>query len=260
MLINKPPVLGRQLDRCDVCGDKWQKNALVRTQVEFLDKKGENYALQSSYDGTYWTCDASDAGTVSYGNRCDNARLSLGDDNTLSYINGVQTWEGDGTFRQASDSINAAPTSYVTISAQVGPWERNTSPDMTVVVGECDSDGNNKVAIKTWNINTTTRVWGTSLFGDLTNTPDQYFYFQVTNDGKWWIDEMQFEVNTIGNTPDNFRRTSGAVNVNSADTGSITTRKVCPDCFETVLKKSERFGKQNEKPVADEVDTVSQEF
>ena len=274
MIRNKPPALALQLDRCDVCGDKYHRGDLVRTQVEFLDMKAENYFTQSSYDGTFWVVDtASDVSTISYGNRCDNVRLSLDSDNDLNYINGVQTWEGDGTMRSETEAGAFSAGSDVTFSAVVGPHEQNTSPEMTVVLGICNSDGSSKQAIKTYTIKGLQRVW----FNEEVNTLEGYslgdtsyyffFYIQVTNDGYWWIDELQLEadVGTMplqAGHPENFVRTSGTANTtaNQSERSLMTSRKVCPSCAELILSKSERFGRTDESPIDEPVDTWAQEI
>jgi len=278
MIRNKPPALALQLDRCDVCGDKYHRGDLVRTQVEFLQLKGENFFTHSSYHTDLWTMDdADDVGTVSYGNRCDNVRTTVGADNVVGYVNGVQTWEGDGVLRMNTISNSIARTSDVTLSAQVGPHEQNTSPEMTVVIGVCNSDGSSKSALGTWTIKGTTKVWVNAEVEDLIATGlgtlaapyyQFYYYFQITNDGYWWIDEMQYEANvqdlptSVQGFPENFVRTSGSSisSSNHPEQPMMTSRKVCPNCAELILSKSERFGHQDESPVDGPVDTWAQEI
>ena len=262
---NKPTANAWQLDRCDVCGDKYHRSSLVRTQVEFLEEKAENFFNYSSYDGTYWVVDdASDGGNESYGNRCDNVRLSLDDDNDFSYINGVQTWTGDGTFRSTTRSPSANASTVLTFSAIVGAHEQNTSPEMTVVMGVTNSDGSVKQAIRSWTINTMTRVWFSETAGDLADyglgsDEEQYFYIQVTNDGDWWIDELQLEGNTTAGMPERFIRISGDY-TQIADRSLMTSRKVCSNCVERILSKSERFGRTDESPIDEPVETWAQEI
>jgi hypothetical protein len=267
MVSNKPPTLGWQLDRCDVCGNKIHRSDLVRTQVEFLDKKAENYLSYSSYDGTYWVVDsATDAGSISYGNRCDNARYAaLTDSYTDTYFNCVQTWTGNGTMRMETLSPAFSATAVAVFSAQVGPHEQNTSPEMTVAVGICNSDGSSKQAIKTWTIKGTTRVYLSETAGTLEGYAlgsgrQFYYYIQVTNAGNWWIDEMQLEANPTDSVPEVFVRASGSLVSNQSDRTLITSRKVCPNCVEPILSKSERFGRTDESPVDEPVDTWAQEI
>ena len=120
-----------------------------------------------------------------------------------------------------------------------------------------------------------TKVWANAEVTDLiatglgTQNGDYYqfyYYFQVVNSGYWWIDEMQYEVNvqslptSAEGMPENFVRTAGATASNQSERGLVTTRKVCPSCRETVLRKSEKFGRQDESPVDDPVETWNQEF
>ena len=49
------PVTGRQLDRCQVCGDAKHRSELVRTPMDFLQGEAQNRLEQSDYDGTFWT-------------------------------------------------------------------------------------------------------------------------------------------------------------------------------------------------------------
>jgi hypothetical protein len=153
----------------------------------------------------------------------------------------------------------------MTFSAQVGPHEQNTSPEMTVVLGVCNSDGSVKQAIKTYTIAGTTRVW----FSEASATMEgyalgsgrrQYYYIQITNAGNWWIDEMQLEANTTTGAPENFVRTSGSLVSNQSETVMLTNRKVCPNCSEYILSKSERFGRTDESPVDEPVETWAQEI
>jgi len=277
MTRNKPPALAMQLDRCDVCGDKYHRADLVRTQVEFLNMKAENFFLYSSYDGTNWVVDtASDAGSTSYGNRCDNARTTLDSDNDISYINGVQTWTGDGVFRlDVITDLSLSSTYDLTFSAQVGPHEQNTSPEMTVEMGITNNDGSVTQAIKTFTIKGTTRVWFNeevaTLNGYGLGTGDYYFYLEITNDGSWWVDELQLELNVNSlpgheqGRPENFVRTSGSfvsssINDELSEQQLMTSRKVCKNCAEYILSKSERFGRTEESPIDEPVDSWAQEI
>jgi len=269
MIKNKPPSLARQLDRCDVCGTKIHRDKLVRTQVAFLRPRAENYLSYSSYDGTYWVMDtATDEGSISYGNHCDNARLVINSDNTIGYLNCVQTWSGNGVMRMETASPASALTAQLVFSAMVGPHEQNTSPEMTVVLGICNSDGSVKSAVRSWTIKSATRVWFSELASTLSATglgtgspaTQFYYYIQVTNAGKWWIDEIQLEANTDFNTPENFVKTEGTYVSNQTDQPLMSSRKVCPECFEYVLKKSTQYGRTKEKPVASPVDPYMQEI
>jgi hypothetical protein len=168
-------------------------------------------------------------------------------------------------------SPNFSRASTLTFSAQVGPHEQNTSPEMTVVMGICNSDGSVKQAIKTYTISGTTRVWFAENSGTLADyglgpaNQQEYYYIQVTNAGSWWIDELQLEANASSmplqtGHPENFVRTSGALVSNQSETEMLTNRKVCPNCSEYILSKSERLGRTDESPVDEPVETWAQEI
>jgi len=162
-------------------------------------------------------------------------------------------------------SLASASTSVLVFSAQVGPHEQNTSPSMTVELGIANSDGSVTQLIRSWTISETTRVWFAALSGDLAayalgNGTEEYYYIKVTNAGKWWIDEIQLEANTIGSIPEVFVRTSGTYASNQSDRTLMTQRKVCSRCQERILSKSERFGRTDESPIADPVETWAQEI
>ena len=266
MLINKPKAIAGQLDRCQVCGNKMHRDKLVRTQVEWLYPAHENYFEQSRYDGTFWVCDATDAGSISWGNRCDNVRYRINDDNTTTIVNGVQTWTGDGTFRCTSIPVAIwVSDRHVIFSCQIGPNDLNESPEMTVVLGDCDTSGNNKTAKKTFTISGTTRVsfdWlgseATSWYAD--SLAEGCYYIDVTNDGDWWVDELQLEVEPNRTTPGVYVGTSGTAVGATAESAMVSTRVVCPKCFEMVFKKSEKYGRVSEAPTDDPVADYTQEF
>lgn len=267
MRTNKPEANGWQLDRCEVCGDKMHRRNLVRTQVEFLRPKSENYFSYSSYDGTYWVVDdAVDAGLISFGTQLDETRLALADDNTFSVVGGIQTWTGNGTIRTETLSPNLDTSGDVVFSLEFGPNYRNTSPSSTVVLGVCNSDGSVKQAVKTYtDVSGSSRLWfsedaGTLIGYGLGSGNQFYFYAQVTNAGNWWIDRLQLEKNPPNSVPGPFEKTSGTLVSNQSDTQMVTSRKVCADCFENVLKKSEQYGKTSEPPSDGPVDTHAQEF
>jgi hypothetical protein len=260
MLINKPPVRAGQLDRCEVCGNKHHRDKLVRTQVEWLYPAHQNAFTYSSYDGTFWVCDATDASTISWGNRGDRTRYVINDDNTTSILNGVQTWTGDGTFYcTTAPTTGAATTDNVIFSCQIGPNDLNPTPEMTVVLGDCDTDGNNKTVKKTLTISGTSKVWF-SWTGAEAALGQGCYYIQVTNDDDWWVDELQLEVNSKVDTPGTFVATSGTAVSATAEAGSISTRVVCQDCFESVFKRSEKYGRINEPPTDGPVSDYTQEF
>jgi len=286
MASNNPPSLGLQLDRCDVCGNKIHRRELVRTQVEYVKPTAENYHNYSYYDGTYWVCDASDAGSISYGNRCDKARTQVPTTQPtavggMSVVSGVQTWEGDGTFRSTVLTPSFSVRSSSLFSAYIGPHMENETPEMTVSMGVTNSDGSSKQEVRSWTIRTMKRVWFSELTSVLAayglgSSRQLYYYIQVTNDGKWWIDELQLEANTPSSSggvlseapvavasdylPGTFLEATGSYPGAVVESSGLAARKVCPNCFETVFKKSERYGRSDEPQVDYPVEPYAQEF
>jgi len=260
MLINKPTAIAGQLDRCEICGNKHHRSELVRTQVEWLYPAHENYLTYSRYDGTFWVCDATDAGAISWGNRCDRTRYVINDDNTTSILNGVQTWTGDGTFYcTTAPTTGAAVTDNVIFSCQVGPNDLNPAPEMTVVLGDCDTSGANKTVKKTFTISGTSKLWF-YWTGAEASLGQGCYYVQVTNDDDWWIDELQLEADSIRRAPGTYVETSGTAAGATAEAPSISTRVVCRNCFESVFKRSEKYGRTNEPPTDGPVSDHIQEF
>jgi hypothetical protein len=136
---------------------------------------------------------------------------------------------------------------------------------MTVVLGVTDSGGSSKQVVRTWTIKSSTRVWfkETALTLDgygLGTATQQYYYIQITNDGSWWIDEIQLEEDTDYGSPGIFAATTGAAYSQTADGGGISSRKVCPNCFEYVFKRSEIYGRTDEIQTDYPVVEHAQEF
>jgi hypothetical protein len=71
---------------------------------------------------------------------------------------------------------------------------------------------------------------------------------------------MQLEANTAGSIPEVFVRTTGTYVSNQSDRSLLTQRKVCSSCSERILSKSERFGRTDESPIDEPVDTWVQEI
>jgi hypothetical protein len=130
---------------------------------------------------------------------------------------------------------------------------------MTVVVGDCDTSGANKTAQKTFTIKGATKVWFTWT-GAEANAGQACYYIQVTNDDYWWIDELQLEADASRSTPGVYVQTSGTACSPTATAASISSRVVCPSCFETVQKKSTKYGTTDESPIDGPVDDYVQEF
>ena len=68
----------------------------------------------------------------------------------------------------------------------------------------------------------------------------------------------QLEKNAI--EPGVFVSSSGATVSNTADQQLLTNRKVCSNCVERILSKSERFGRTDESPIDEPVETWAQEI
>ena len=266
------PATGMQLDRCDVCGNEYHRRELVRTQVEYGIPEAYNYLSYSSYNTSGWTVDtAADAGSISYGNRCDHARTQVPVDQptavgTMDMVSGVQTWTGDGVFRaNALSPASTGPTTVLTFSGVVGPHLENTSPTMTVKMGVTNSAGSVKQVVRTWTLCGQKRVWFAETASvlqayGLGTTTQQYYYIEITNDGNWWIDELQLEEDTVTGAPEVFAATSGAAYSQSTDSAGISSRKVCPSCFEYVFKKSQIYGRTDEPQMDYPVPSHAQEF
>lgn len=260
---NKPPANAWQLDRCDVCGDKYHRSSLVRTQVEFLEKAANNYIIQSSYDNSHWTTDdTAGLGGISIGPNADWQRLSLDGDNDFSEINGAETFSTTKMIYTTAALTDVTAWSNLTFSADVGPYHRSTTPSCSVVLGVYNIGTLGSLfSLRTWTINTHQRIWWTK-------TPAQVlaagaalttigFYIAVTG-SSWWADRMQLEKNAT--KPGVFVSSSGSTVSNTTDQSLLTSRKVCSGCRERILSKSERFGRTDESPVDEPVETWAQEI
>ena len=249
--------IGRQLDRCDVCGVKIHKQDLVRTNMDFLAAAGNNYIQQSSY-ASGWLCDASDAGTISSGPYADRMRVVISDDNTSTESFGVQTWDGAGTFYGLGADVSSW-TRFV-FSADVGPYDRETSPETTFTIGLIDTDGLNKEVQRTITTSGALRVWFTMDVADIPagkSASNLRPYIATATTNKWWVDRLQLEkdVSRYGA----FIPTTGS-SVDRTDTAMMTVRKVCPDCREPLLSKTEQYSKiaeqRTDEPIALDIQEV----
>lgn len=252
--------IGRQLDRCDVCGKKTHKVDLVRTQVEFLAAAGSNYLSYSSYNATGWsTSGLTDKGVISIGPYADRARVSISDGNTATEILGSQTWSGDGHLYTAS-SVDVSSWTSLVFAADVGPYHRSDNRDLTIILSTCDASATVEDTLGTWAINSDTRVWATINIASMTRDSSAlYLRLDVTpGTGEyWWADRFQLEKNAT--RPGTFVPTSGST-VDRVDTPSVTMRKVCPSCRERVLSKTNRYGRGVENRTDDPIAVHNQEF
>lgn len=262
--MSKPPTLTRQLDRCDVCGTKIHRMDLVRTQVEYVSHEGNNYLEYSTYDSTGWTkVDSTDRSTIGV-LWADDTHLRVNDDNTLTEANGIQTWEDTGTLYTTSLNLDVSTWDSFVFSVEVAPYQ-NTSitgydPSLTVKMGTISENGDTKYLSRTWSINGHQRVWyaDTSPVA-LTVAASANWYIEVTAaSGMYWMaDKFQLEKNAT--KPGDFISTVGSAVSVSADTAAVAVRKVCPNCYETVLKKSTRYGRRR-REVEAVIPTDIQEF
>jgi hypothetical protein len=272
--VSSLPVLGRQLDRCDVCGRKIHKMDLVRTNVDFLANEAQNYMTYSTYDSSIWdTWYGTDAGNISIGPYPDRSRISIADDNTTSLINGTPTitvasgvgpYVGYARIRSTNwGGQDLSSWNSLTFSFDYGFHQEDTTPDAYVRVWMYDSANQAQKFIETERQTGQHRVWGTidmvDVNSDLDLTDVLFHVAFVTYGGgeRIWVDRFQLEKDV--STPGTFVTTSGSA-VDRAETPMTTVRKVCPNCRERVLRKSERYGKiaeqRTEEPVAVDIQEV----
>ena len=232
---------GRQLDFCDVCGDHTHKVDLVRTQMRYLRPAGQNRFPWDKYHATYWACDASDKSTISIGPWVSRCRVN--DDNTVTEIDGYQTWDGDGTFRLI-DSIDISGWTNLTMSASVGPYHASEDPELTVVMGCCNSDASVKYSQRTWTIKNDQRCWFTATVADLVTdgvtSSAAYFYIDVTNDEYWYVSNLQLEADV--SSPGTFvPNETGASSVVTEQT-ELSVVKTCKKHREKLVRDSKLIG------------------
>jgi len=252
--------IARQLDRCDVCGVKIHRKDLVRTNMRYLLPAGSNYFVYSSYNSGYHACTSTDRSTITIGPHADKSRTKLGGDNTVSYVDGSQTWGGSGTFRTTT-SVDVSSLTNFTVSAMFGQvlsWSSNvaSASDLTIAMGLCDGDGNNKDLQDTWSdINAMQRCWFTMAVADIESPLSSsgiYVYFTVTIDGTdyWFVDDISLEGDK--SSPDQFIATSGTAKTAQTESGTMTVVKACKRCREPLLSTSEQFGRpytETEPPI-----------
>jgi hypothetical protein len=266
--------IGRQLDRCDVCGKKTHKVDLVRTQVEFLAAAGSNYFTYSSYDTNGWTLvTGTSAGTISSGPYADRMRIVVSDGNTSTESFGTQTWTVGAGFSVYSGNVQiksaavdiSSWTSFV-VAYDFGFYDRETNvANLTPACLIYNTDGaTGGTSVNTrlrWSMGG--RYWGTMSVSDVDSALDTsaaVFHLTVrthTGGEKVWIDRMQLIKNAT--RPGTFVPTSGST-VDRTDTASVTMRKVCPSCRERVLSKTNRYGRGVENRTDDPIAVHNQEF
>jgi hypothetical protein len=145
-------------------------------------------------------------------------------------------------------------------AADVGPYERETDPEMTFLIGLCDSDGSNKEQQASFTTKGSLRVWFSISVSSIPSGKDSsalYFYIATASTNEWWADRMQVSKNLT--RPGAFAPTSGS-SIDRTDTASMTMRKVCERCREPLLSKTERFGRKAEQFADDPIDVEVQEI
>jgi hypothetical protein len=258
----KLPVLGRQQDRCDVCGRNVHRKDLIRTQVRFLNAAGQNYFVTSTYDSTNWACNGTDKGNIAIGPNGDaeTVSISIADGSAVTERNGEQTWSGSAKDFRSITAVDVSGATTFCVSAEIGPWFPASSGDsefdgghaaqtgeVTVAMGLCDADGNNKALQRTWTAQRSqARVWFQMNVADIASplaSSGIYVYFTITLSASgpyWYVTSMQLEKNVT--SPGVFKPTTGAA-VDITDTKTLTVRKVCPRCREPLLRESQQFGR-----------------
>jgi hypothetical protein len=129
-------------------------------------------------------------------------------------------------------------------------------------VGLCDSDGSNKEEQATFTTSGSVRAWFTIDIADLPAGKDSstlYFYITATPSGSnyWWADRLQVTKNATER--ETFAPTTGAA-VDRTDTRMMTMRKVCENCREVLLSRSEQYGKTAEQRTDEPVEVYQQEI
>jgi hypothetical protein len=251
MATNKPAVTGRQLDRCDICGNKAHKHDLVRTQVEYLQHAGSNSIIQSSWDNSHWADnDSADLGEISVGVYADYQRLSLDTSNDFTEKNGAHTVSTAKMLYTTVAMTDPSAWTNVCFSFEGGPYHRSTTPETTFTFGVYDiGDTATLYQQKSWTTKTQRRMWWTATPAELTAdgvTLSTLGFYIVGTGSSWWADCFQCEDAT---EPGNFIATNGSAVTESVDAARKSVRKVCPRCRERVWRVSEQYGKPDESPI-----------
>jgi len=269
-------VIGRQLDRCDVCGRKTHKIDLVRTNVAFLGAAGSNYFEHSSYNTDFWTLlgDSSDAGLISAGPYADRSRIVVGDDNSRTESFGSQTWTigsaiGDysGFFYMRSNPVDMSSWSSFTVSFDFGYQEQDTSNKRVMVyayVKDAASGGNSSSVQKRFQgTYSSGRYWWNYNISDLPagfDASTSYFFIvfaTYTGGEKIWVDRLQLEKNA--SKMGTFVPTSGST-IDRTDTAMMSVRKVCSNCLEPLLSKTEQYNRNSEQRTDEPISVDIQEI
>jgi hypothetical protein len=278
-----PEAIARQLDRCDICGRKVHKKDLVRTNVDFLAPEATNYFNHSSYNATSWDTSVwagvTDSGNISTGPYADRSRVVISDDNTRTESFGTQTWTVgnpggpySGVLILRSHVIDMSSWDSFVVSFDFGFQDQDTSDKKIMVYTLIRDDqsytGGNASGIhrRFQGYYSSGRYWWYSKTADINGIPSNvvdlssaYFFIGIgtyTGGEKVWVDRMQLEKNA--SKMGAFAPTTGA-SVDRTDSRMMTVRKVCANCREPLLSRSEQHNRKPEKRTDDPISIDLQE-
>jgi hypothetical protein len=202
------------------------RREMVYAKRKWAMPPAQNRLLYSSYNTAFWTCNATDSGLISVGPYADTNRVSY-DMNNVASENGVQTWQGNGTYRSDS-GINVSAADEIVFSCIIGGYQQSSTQIFTCTLGVCNEAGDSLQTVRVWNIVGSGRAWFHIDTADITeDTTDLCFYVSVVpseSDGEWFIINAQVEFNEL--VPKNFIATSGAALVRSVDTNYRSVNKI----------------------------------
>ena len=228
--MSKLPAKARRAWWCQVGGHLVHWEDLRRQYREWCEPVGSNYLLYSSYNSSFWTCGATDAGEISMGPFGGfYSQISNSQPTTLTETGGSQTWTGTGTLRSTTAVDGSAWTSFV-FKCVVGPYHNPAaSPAYDCSIGICDSAGVVISTEKTITAETGMReLWFTKNISDIAAPSTLYFFITVTpaSGEKWFADMFRLEKNQT--QPLNFLQTTGASIDHSQPTLVSGFALVCP--------------------------------
>lgn len=260
------------LDRCDVCGKKLHRKDLVRTQVRYNRPSGNNYFLNSYYDGTFWTIAANcttHSEDMGLGPDSEDCRAKISESNTLTEIKGAKTFllspTGETAIIYTASPTNISSFTRFVFSVYAGQYHANEDPAvLTVAIGNCDSSASTLYELKEVTTRSGRHIWVAADVADLDSNVDTsatywYISFRATSDENYyfWVDWMQLEKNAT--RPGAFIRTSGAAVDHTTEAKIMTSAKVCSRCREKLTLEGEKYGKHRrevEPPIEDDFQEV----
>ena len=124
------------IETCHECGADVDRRKLVRKIRPYGYGTGSNLLLYSSYNSTFWACDATDGGEISMGVYADHYRPKVSDGTTVTEARGSQTWTGaSGTFRSSTATDLSSLTNFVFV-AWVGAYHNQTVQTISVDIDD----------------------------------------------------------------------------------------------------------------------------